>query len=617
MSALLNNRRMSDKMNTFWRILPWMPFIFTVALRFIALQAFADSPFFLPIGGDRGLYHGAAIAVAAGNPAAEVFTFLPLYPHLLAGLYFLIGGPNLAATAIAHALFDGFTAMMLFHAASRRYNRATGLLAGFGFAFLNVAATYSLVSMPVSIGLFWTMLIITLSDSWKQDLTPGKASAFGLALGVGGQILAAFWLMIIPLAIRAAIISKSETMTKRVLLGILIIICGYACILPTLAHNVLRGGEWVPVTAHGGLNLFIGNNAAAKGYGVALPGARLSAQEMTADAQAIASGAVGTRLTIAQADRFWRNAAIDFWMKHPGMGVALLARKIHRILSIKDFDDTGLCRLLSSSSGWHSSFLGFGVVWILTCLGMPWRHSKLGNSTLWIMGMSFAAGILMTFVTARYRIPLAVLMLPAAGGTLAQLPGKLLSLRRKKWKITDSPKNRPIIALKCAFAIAGIGIALAPHPLPDTELTDDLNRSAHFLQHGDAVAAWNTAVRTAGRHPSSADALFALGNACIARNDFEAAADAYSRVAEISPIRADAMFNAAYAFRELRRTGDAINMLFQAVEADPGHIKAWFVLAEILRDSGDAEGARLAINKAAEIAGSEHPQIVEFLNENR
>ncbi len=605
----------SETGNDFWRAMRWLPFVVTVIIRLIALSSFIESPLFLPIGGDRGLYHDAACAIASGVHVREVFTFLPFYPYLLGSIYALIGSTNLAAAGIANAILDGFTAMMILHAATRRYGNSAGLLAGFGFAFLGVASEYSLVSMPLSLGLFWTMLIVTLSDRWDGAMNPAKSAALGLALGAGGQILGAFWLMIIPFGVRTIILSARQPPARRFLLGIITILCGYSCILPTLAHNAIRGGEFVAVTAHGGLNLYLGNNPAAKGYGVALPGARLSAREMTADARAMASDASGTPLNMAQADRFWRMAALDFWMEHPARGLVLLVRKAHRLVSVNDFDDTGLCRLLRRAPIRNWAFLGFGAVWLLACAGISWRSSQHGNGTLWIMGTAFAAGALMTFVTARYRIPLAVLMLPAAGGTLARLPGWLRDFARNRTQPAMSIRIPLSSKVKVAVSIAGISLALIPHSMPDTQLPDALNRSAHFLQAGKNDQARREAYDAAIAYPYSPDALFALGNSSMAMKDFEAAAQAYAKVAEFAPRRADAMFNAAFAFRELGNTAEARSWLLRAVAADPGHVKAWFALAEICRETGDPTGARNAIERASEFAGPDHPQIIEFLGQ--
>ena len=140
----------------------------------------------------------------------DVFTFMPLYPILVGILYKVIGVSNLAAIAIFQAFLDGFTTLLIFGLTRRRYGSAAAFLAGIGFALLGIAATYSLVTMTVSLGLFWIMLTATLSDLWKDRWTLTRAMVFGLVLGTGGQIIGAFWLMILPFGILVAL-AKPKT----------------------------------------------------------------------------------------------------------------------------------------------------------------------------------------------------------------------------------------------------------------------------------------------------------------------------------------------------------------------------------------------------------------------
>lgn len=618
MAALKNNRHRAHLENRLATYLPWLPFLVTVAIRLLILNDFVSSPFFHPMGGDRGLYHDVATAIAQGNPGPAVFTFLPLYPYLIGALYRIMGGPDLAAIAVMQAFLDGFTALMIFGMTRRRYGIGAALLAGFGFALMGTAATYSPVTMPVSLGLFWTMLAVTISDLWKDQWTPFRASVMGFVLGTGGQILGMFWLMIVPFGIWIARSKPRPNLLQQVTRGMLVIACGYACLFPSLAHNVIHGRQWVAVTAHGGLNLFIGNNPASKGYGVAIPGLQTSAEEMVRDSQAMASRLAGTPLTSSQSDRFWRDAALKFWRDEPAQALGLFLRKFHRLVSIRDFDDTGLCRLLPEATpGLHATFLGFGALWILACGGLLWRRPRFSNAAVWIIGVCCALGILMTFVSARYRLPIGILLLPAAAGSLTELPLAFHSARRA-WLPQTGPRHFSLSALpKLALGLAGIAVAVIPHPLPNTQMPDDLNRSAHYLQHGDRTNALLFAQRAAAHFPWSPQSWFALGNALMLNCHYSSALDAYNRTLGMAPDRTDAMFNAASALEALERNHEACIIYQRIVDLDPHHAKAWFALAILYRESGDPDRTRHAITRAAQLVGWDHPQIAAFLNRDR
>ncbi len=577
----------------------WLPFAATVFIRLLCLDDFLASPFFLPLGGDRGLYHRAALAIFQGPGVTEVFSFLPLYAYLIGGLYRLIGGPNLAAAAILQALLDGLSAQLIASLARRRYGAPAGWLAGLGFALCGLAAAYALVTTPLTLGLFWTALTASASDRWQHRWTFSRAILMGLLLGGGGQILGAFWLMLAPFSLWIGLESDAH-LRRRLAMGLLVMLGGAACLLPTLAHNVLHGRQWVPVTAHGGLNIYMGNNPAGTGYGTAIPGMRISAEEMTRDSISLAARLSGRPLGPAEADRFWRRQAWDFWRQQPLTALALQGQKIHRLVSIRDFDDTGVARLLPKSArALRWTIVGFGSIWLLACAGYGLRPAQNRNPGLWIMGLGFAAGMMITFVTARYRLPLAILLLPAAGATLASLPKVLSNARRG-------------INWRWAAGLLGIGLALCPHPLPDVSLADNLAQASRWIQSGNASKAMAFARMTTLQHPNSAEAWFGMGNACLAQDDDPAALRAYAYATKLQPDRTDILFNAGRALERLGRPHEARNLYEHIVELDPENSKAWFSLAVLERQAGERERARESLAEAARSAGWNHPDIIAF-----
>lgn len=581
-------------------LLPWLPSLATVLLRLVCLGEFMASPYFLPLGGDRGLYHHLAIGIAQGHGVEGVFTCMPLYPYLLGGLYMLVGGANLAAVAIFQALLDGLTARLIFGLAQRRYSRTAAVMAASGFALLGPAATYSLVTMPVSLGLFWLALAATCVDQWQNRWTWIKAGFTGLIFGVGGQILGAFWLMIPVVAIWIAVSRPPRPYFQRIVQGVLVLGLGYACLAPSLIHNFRASREWIPVSAHTGLNIYMGNNPASAGYGAALPGARLSAEEMTRDSVRLAARIAGRPLSLAAANRFWQAQARQFWMQNPARALRLLARKIQRLVSIREFDDTGLCRLLPPMvAPLKLAAVGFGLVWLLACAGYGLRPSSRSSPGSWIMGLCLAGGVFITFVTARYRLPLAVLLLPAAGGTLAALPGLFRVTRQICWP-------------RLLAGWAGCLLAILPHTLPDTALVDSLNQSAYWHQQGNSTKALAYAQEAQNIQPNSVDAWFALGNARLLKNNYAIALDAFQRVLTAQPERTDALFNAGLALEYLGRKTEAQTCYEQATVLDAQHAKAWFALAILRRDRGETKQARQALTEAARLVGWDHPDIVKF-----
>ncbi|MBI2441512.1 MAG: tetratricopeptide repeat protein [Lentisphaerae bacterium] len=583
--------------------LPWLPSVMAIALRLACLNEFISSPFFLPMGGDRGLYHSVASRLAGGQGWNDVFTFMPFYPYLLGGLYKLLGGANLAAAAIFQALLDGLTARLIFGLAFRRYGQAAAVMAASGFALLGPATTYSLVTMPVALGLFWTALAATCLDRWREQWTWITAGAVALILGIGGQILGFFWLAI-PVISFWILLGSRRPLAPRIVQAALILGLGYACLLPSLIHNFRFSREWIPVAAHTGLNLYMGNNPASHGYGTALPGIRLSAEEMTRDATRLASRAIGRDLTVAEADRFWQARARRFWREHPAQALQLLSRKAQRLLSIREFDDTGIYRLLPTAvPSLKLAAVSFGLVWLLACVGYGFRQCTRSTTGSWIILLCCAAGVLITFVTTRYRLPLAVLLLPAAGGTLAALPGLFRAPLRRDWR-------------RLLIGCGGALLAIWPHALPDTTFVDALNQSAYWHRQGNSGKAFAYAQQALERQGDSAEAWFALGNAFYLEKKYAAALEAFERTLSTQPERTDALFNAGLTLEHLDRKTEAQKHYEQVIALDKHHAQAWFALAIIYRAQGQTTQAQQALSAAAALVGWDHPDIVKFQAEH-
>lgn len=582
----------------------------TVLFRLICLNDFINSPFFVPIGGDRALYHNLAVSVFHGEWFGNVFSFLPLYPIFLGFLYKVIGGPNLAAAAVCQAVLDGLTAGLIVFIACKYYGKKSAIAAGAGFALLGISASYSLVTMPVSLGMLWTALTAALTARWQDNWNYLRAAGMGLVLGLGGQILGSFWLMIIPFAAWIALTTSKSGLVPKFSIGLIVIFSALTWLLPTLGHNYSIEKRIVPISAHFGLNVYMGNNPYCTGYGHALPGLRTSAEEMTADSVQLASELARRPMTAAAANRFWIRQALSFWVQNPKKALALLFHKFHKEVSIRDFDDIGLSRILPREiKPLRIAFVNFGLIWILACLGFMALPRSPGNKTFsWIMGACIAGGMLVTFVTARYRLPLAVLLLPAAGNAVIMIPRivkELFLIKHIKPKLS-----------RFLPGLAGIVISILPHGMPATKFTDDLNKSIYLTQAGKIMEAFSYAQNACTQCANSPDAWLALGNIYFIRGDYTSAFQSYERMLGIQGNRVDALFNAGMTLEQMNRKQEACNYYKKVVEIDPRHAKAWLGLALIYRELRQEQDAREALEKAAEIVGRQHPQIVEFYRGN-
>ncbi|MDO9543276.1 MAG: tetratricopeptide repeat protein, partial [Kiritimatiellia bacterium] len=431
-------------------------------------------------------------------------------------------------------------------------------------------------------------------------------AAVGLLLGCGGQIIGSFWLMVVPFAVWIARSIPRTGAVPRFIVGSLVMLGAIVAILPSIGHNYLVEKKITPVTTHFGLNIYMGNNPRSGGYGSAIPGLRTSAEEMTADSIKLAAILSGRPMTGAEANRFWMQQAGRFWIDEPGRASMLVLRKIHRVVSIRDFDDMGLGRVLPGEvRALRLGLVSFGMIWLCACLCFLLNRSVSGHKTVfWIMGLSNLGGMLITFVTARYRLPLAVLLLPAAGGAIAMLPRFLADFIATRTTGVKWPR--------LVIGLAGLAVALLPHNMPATKATDNLNRAIYLARAGRISEALSHAQTACALQPYSPDAGLVLGNIYVTQGNYAAALQSYERALIIQSNRVDVLFNAGLVLEQMGRKQEACGYYQKVVVLDPRHAKSWLGLALVQRELGNDKEAQVAIEKAAAIVGRHHFQIVEF-----
>ncbi|MEL6715998.1 MAG: hypothetical protein AAFP86_19615, partial [Planctomycetota bacterium] len=346
-------------------------------------------------------------------------------------------------------------------------------------------------------------------------------------------------------------------------------------LLPAVARNVAVGTSALPGAGNAGVNLFIGNNESADGLYAPLVAGRGSARFEAVDAKALAERAEGRELDAAGVSGHWAGRALDWASSNPGAAFALFGRKVRFTLSDVEWMDT-------TSYAVHreeSRVLGvFGILgrfgWLLPLglagLVLAWGDRRTmpvppGQIGLWaaLLTLSIAA----FFVFGRFRVSVAVALVPFAGRALAALRG-------------GGARAWPAVAL--AFAV-GLGLAWWPPPEGLERPVVDTYNSLGVAQRdaGELEAARATFSRAALALPDAGSAAFNLGLVELQLGDIAGAEVAFDQASARAP-----------AF---------------AAEAN-------LELAEALMTRGDRQGAALRLARATR-AGPK--SAVEFMRAGR
>jgi putative PEP-CTERM system TPR-repeat lipoprotein len=122
--------------------------------------------------------------------------------------------------------------------------------------------------------------------------------------------------------------------------------------------------------------------------------------------------------------------------------------------------------------------------------------------------------------------------------------------------------------------------------------------SAYYQSQGNPAKALEHARAAASRNPSSAAALDVLGTAQMSNREFNAAAQTYLKVVELTPKHAVSHFRLAAAQQASGDLGGAEARYRKAVELDPQYVNAWIALGALQVNKGET---KQALNTAATI----------------
>ena len=308
-------------------------------MQFLVLNFIADSRHFLPDGDDMKFYDDWALKLLGklewkpGEPNAPGTAYygLPGYAYALAGIYQVTGGydhtfsPYLVAQL--QAVLHAFTAMWIFllgrrvfggesHEEKRR-GTAIGVLAAAAWALFTPAQVFSSILMPTA----WVVCAFWGTTYWLVCIH-GKGAAswwrpwlwVGLLAGFVAMLVATI-LMLLPLVVLAITltVARGKSLKARILpvLGaVAVLMAGvYAGCSPVWIHNYFIAKDRVLLSAHDGLNFYLGNHATSNGYTSIPKGLRASQEGLLKDSLTIPEKELGRPLSAPKPPPFGKRRA--------------------------------------------------------------------------------------------------------------------------------------------------------------------------------------------------------------------------------------------------------------------------------------------------------------------
>jgi tetratricopeptide (TPR) repeat protein len=583
-------------------------FAFVFLIRIVVLARLSSSPYLLPNGSDMQFYDEWARQILRGQLTDhQAFYGLPLYPYLVALLYRLFGASPFVP-GLFQACLDAGTAVLLYKATVHILTSArtpaagleprnasfVGLAAAAGWAFFIPAQAYSAILMPTSAAVFAFWLVV-----WRvarTETAPSRLSCLLLGCLIGFTAMGvATILFLVPLVITAIWVKgrRPESGTgSRVALrsaaSALLLAGVVAGTSPCWIHNYFVARDPVFLSAHGGINLWLGNNPGANGY-PRFPGLHAGQAQMLRDSIDLAETAAGRTLKRSEVSRYWSSKARDYIRRHQVLAVRLLARKISNFWNAFQYDDVGIIASLREH-GILFPGLRFGFLAVLAIPGFlfSWRAFPVSRWIAAAVALNFVA-ILPVFVTERYR--------------LAVVPGLLIFAALglcRFWQHCASANYR-MVPLQVGVIVASAMFVTLPRPDRSLWAHDAYNSGRLALETQNFPAAEYHLQRAHSLVPENSEIKLALGNLRFAQGDPAAARNFYEAVLKIEPHHKGALNNLGVLALNENQPGTAAEYFRLSLAQEPRNAKTHYLLAKALVAIGNERDARIEAAHAVEL----------------
>lgn len=493
----------------------------------------------------------------------------PLYPYFLAAIY-KVGNGSFDAPRAVQFILGLLSAYMAAWMAGRWFGWIAGLVSATILCWHWIFPYYEaqLVEPALVIPLLLIWMAVTVDG--LNMFSPGRILVSGLLLGV--MVLGRPNALLLAPAMVAWIFWsgwRDRINPRFAVTGVLLFGTGLTlAISPAVIRNLAVSGELVPVTAVGGLNLYLANNPLADGYSGIAPDIRnWSSFDHPRLVRELGEQA-GRKLNYTEASSEWSRRAVAYMREHPGRVIELTFKKFLLLIGPKEVTvdredeyERRDSRILSSLPGGFSWMLAAAILAVLMQADTSRRtwHQRHEFMIPLIALVVFAVSYLPFTVIGRYRVPLLPILVILASGGFEQMAEWI---RGRSWRALVS------------WLAAGLALFLLLRP--------------NYAGYQASEARWN----------------LTRGLAFARQGDAKAAHGYLKHAVELAPGYAYARLNYGIALSRLERPEEALTQLVESVRIDPQPL-TWQALGGLKKTQGDYEGAEQAFHEALAISPSE------------
>jgi len=574
-------------------------------IRMIYLYEMSASPYFGAPFLDE-LYHlNWARDIAAGKWLRdEPFFRAPLYSYLL-GIFIRIFGVNFYLIRLAQHLLGVGAALAVYFLTRRVFSRREAVIAGILAALYAPFIFFEGEMLDIFLQfLLYPLILIQVLRTWKMQ-TIRNNLLVGILIGISAIARPNILLFVPVLLVFLGLLwLKKRDSFGDASFRFFFLFCGLILpIIPTALHNYKVGRCFVPISSYGGINFYIGNNAGADGY-TARTGRRMYFFGRYEDSvEMYAKEEARERLgrdnpSAAQISNYWFRRAIGWIRQEPGAWIRLLLKKTALFFTnyeIKNNKNMYFVTRYSAILRFFLSFLPFALVGSLGLLGFVFALIKKRTPEtllLILFFITYVLGVVLFFVSARYRAPALTLLIPFASYALTML-----------WDASGAKRQFTLFSgMAMLVILMGISFKDWFHIKPKDYSRDHWSVGNCWFEKGNLDLAETHFRKALELDPDYEDALNNLGEALYEKKNYGDAMDVFKALVKKYPDHVGGYNNLGVCYESLLMYRQAEQYYRLALEIYPGHVRARINLAEVLIKQGNRDDAREEFEQALRLA---------------
>lgn len=557
-------------------------------LRFVYLLAYSRSPFFQVHVADALYHEDWAKRILGGDifslKMPGVLYKAPLYPYFIALSYLLSGNSDFFLMFL-QVVMTAFSCLFLFLIGKRYFGPTAAFIGALLYCCYFPSIYFSTEMEIPAVAIFLTLLSFYL-------LLHGRALALVFSAIVFGLSLLALPTNLLLLPLYLAMLSKRPGTTRPKRVGLYAALV-FATIAPCTLRNLIAGNHLTLISANGGLNFYLGNNATYDETVYLQPG--YAFEELYDEPRRIAGVD-----SFADRDQYWYGKAFAFITAQPGQAALLLGKKL--VLYFADYEiyrntDTTFAKESSIYRGIPfvpaSLLLASGLIGLLLAV-----HKRKGTE-LAVFGALLALPCLIFFVTDRYRLPSMGVWAVFSGCFVTSLASLI---RTRAWPA----------AVAASAGVVGVAIVsnLNLFVVKNPEYRPHFNLGFIYEtqeKHDQALKEYARALalvqRTQPRDARTESELHArIGNVQMLANNLDAARKSFEQAVAVHPASAPGYSYLGALYDRENQSERAIRMFNRALSLNPWDVVSIHNLGLLYLNHNQLEEATARFKRVLELA---------------